>query len=406
MLVNQFVAGLLPEIKSKLVGIEGSFSQLLVKARCEEAKLQHFDSTRSEVSRSQTKAYLPGNSRSVVNPENDVSFRPQRSGIRFKTGPRCYNCGSLSHLIRQCPYSTKQKCTEATGNKLTNSNNTKDVIRETNVVSNVTTVENVVDNNQSEVATSDQPSESSIAEVNKALDSVVVQMHGITSEPSTGNVQLGPVLKALVEVEGELVEALLDTGSPVTIIQLEALLEILAKQRRPGQTPSEWRTVVESRLEPTSLILQNYSGDNLKIVRQIKIDMSRPGYSIIAVVQVQKGAPAKLLIGIDLLSQLGYFFIQTTEDNSDCDLLSTDSNNGDNSLGGINVLREDQSDEEGPGGDCIVESDVKNPSVNTVDEKGEMSVVDKPSGPSVARGNVCLVQATRIPARDKKNNES
>ena len=85
-------------------------------------------------------------------------------------------------------------------------------------------------------------------------------------------------------------------------------------------------------------------------------------------------------------------------------MLSTDSNNGDNSLGGINILREDQSDEEGSGGDCIVESDVKNPSVNTVDEKGEMSVVDKLSGPSV--GSVCIVQATRIPARHKKNNES
>jgi len=31
-------------------------------------------------------------------------------------------------------------------------------------------------------------------EVNKALDSVVVQMHGITSDPSTGSAQLGPVL--------------------------------------------------------------------------------------------------------------------------------------------------------------------------------------------------------------------
>ena len=132
-------------------------------------------------------------------------------------------------------------------------------------------------------------------------------MHGITSEPSTGNVQLGPVLKALIEVEEELVEALLDTGSLVTIIQLDALLEILAKQLHPGQIPSEWRTVVESRSEPTSLILQNYSGDNLKIVRQIKIDMSRLGYSITAVVQVQKETPAKLLIGTDLLSQLGYF---------------------------------------------------------------------------------------------------
>ena len=114
----------------------------------------------------------------------------------------------------------------------------------------------------------------------------------------------GPVLTAEVSVEGEIIEALLDTGSPVTIIQLEALLEILANQRHPDQTRSEWRTTTESRLEPTSLILKNYSGDNLKIVR---ILMSRPGYSTLAVVQVQSGAPAKLLVGTDLLSRLGHF---------------------------------------------------------------------------------------------------
>lgn len=43
-------------------------------------------------------------------------------------------------------------------------------------------------------------------------------MHGITSGSSTGDVQLHPVLTALIAVEGEPVEALLDTGSPITII--------------------------------------------------------------------------------------------------------------------------------------------------------------------------------------------
>jgi len=34
------VAGLLPEIKSKIVGCEGDFNQLLARARFEEAKLR------------------------------------------------------------------------------------------------------------------------------------------------------------------------------------------------------------------------------------------------------------------------------------------------------------------------------------------------------------------------------
>jgi len=44
-------------------------------------------------------------------------------------------------LIRQCPYSTRQKYTEATGNKLTNGSTIKD----NNVVSNVTSSGDDVD---------------------------------------------------------------------------------------------------------------------------------------------------------------------------------------------------------------------------------------------------------------------
>ena len=45
VLVNQFVAGLLEDIKVKVVGIEGSFDQLQAKARFEEAKLQDLNTT-------------------------------------------------------------------------------------------------------------------------------------------------------------------------------------------------------------------------------------------------------------------------------------------------------------------------------------------------------------------------
>ena len=51
------------------------------------------------------------------------------------------------------------------------------------------------------------------------------------------------------------------------------------------------------------------------------MNISRPGYSTSAVIQVQKGAPAKLLIGSDLLSQLGYLFIQSTDEDN-CDMLT------------------------------------------------------------------------------------
>ena len=40
ILTNQFVVGLLPEIKAKIVGSEGDFNQLLLKAKFEDVKLR------------------------------------------------------------------------------------------------------------------------------------------------------------------------------------------------------------------------------------------------------------------------------------------------------------------------------------------------------------------------------
>ena len=89
-------------------------------------------------------------------------------------------------------------------------------------------------------------------------------------------------------MEGETIEALLDTGSPVTIIRLETLLQLLAKQRCSSDTPAEWRAAVESRLEPSAMVLRNYGGDKLRVVQQVKVTVGRSGYSTKAIIQVQK----------------------------------------------------------------------------------------------------------------------
>ena len=80
---------------------------------------------------------------------------------------------------------------------------------------------------------------------------MVVTMHGVTSTDVLGDVKLGLVLTSTMEVEGEPVESLLDTGSPVTVISLEWLLQVLARQRHKGQNPDEWKAEVENRLAPT-----------------------------------------------------------------------------------------------------------------------------------------------------------
>ena len=91
--------------------------------------------------------------------------------------------------------------------------------------------------------------------------------------------------------------------------------------RPKGQSPEKWRQEVDKRLEPTTVALRNYGGGKLPIVRQVQARLARAGHQVKAIVQVQRRAPAKLLIGTDLLSQLGFLFVSTGVEKDDVDLL-------------------------------------------------------------------------------------
>ena len=49
--------------------------------------------------------------------------------------------------------------------------------------------------------------------------------------------------------------------------------------------------------------------------------MSHLEHSARAIIQVQKGAPAKLLVATDLLPKLGYYFVQVSGESSNCNVL-------------------------------------------------------------------------------------
>ena len=118
-------------------------------------------------------------------------------------------------------------------------------------------------------------------------------MHTITLQEADVNAQLGPTLTSEVQFEGSLVNALLDTGSPSTIISLEFLLEALAKQKTPEETPQEWRAGVEQKMEPPTIPLCSYGGQKLNILCQITVDIIRGNQKVTAKVQVQKGGPKR-----------------------------------------------------------------------------------------------------------------
>ena len=117
-------------------------------------------------------------------------------------------------------------------------------------------------------------------------------------------------------MEGCPVDALLDTGSPASIVSLQFLLEALAKQRKPQESPQQWRTRVEKRLqEPPGALLRSFGGEMLNMVCQVTVNIIRGDHDITAKVQVQKGAPVQLLLGSDLLARLGFSFLESRTDN-------------------------------------------------------------------------------------------
>ena len=147
---------------------------------------------------------------------------------------RCFNCGSPTHLIRQCPYVTRPRATETSGAGIAGQPTNR------GCVSSVTPSGKSGDNRQkiteckkevesdkerqpereleSEKEEKIAQGESGDNSIKDNIHKLFVTMHGVTSVDPVDNVKLGPVLASTVEVEGEPVEALLDTGSPVTII--------------------------------------------------------------------------------------------------------------------------------------------------------------------------------------------
>ena len=114
VLVNQFVTGLLRDIKTKIVWIEGSFDQLVVRDRFKEANLWDLSTTStgslksSGVMSNRMDSLLSVQS-SGTNVDGSNNKHQRSTTSRFNVGGQrvnvqCYNCGSPLHLIRRCPY--------------------------------------------------------------------------------------------------------------------------------------------------------------------------------------------------------------------------------------------------------------------------------------------------------------
>ena len=124
-LANQFVTGLRPEFKRKLIGVEGSLEELILKARFEEAKGRELALETSHAAagaklsvphttptRPPPPAAPTTQGPSVLSPKTSG---PETSGPSRASRGRCFSCGLEGHMARNCPYRKSRRDEEARG---------------------------------------------------------------------------------------------------------------------------------------------------------------------------------------------------------------------------------------------------------------------------------------------------
>ena len=196
----------------------------------------------------------------------------------------CRRCGGTNHIAKFCRWKGRAKPSKARGGSSR---------------SHGTSVKAVVHPGATDDATSTSLLNPAL---DKALSEIVTTMHTITSQQEDCSAQLGPTLTAEIQIEGCPVTALLDTGSPVTIVLLDFLLQTLAKQKKPRETT---QARIEEKLKPPSIPLCSYEGQPLSIVGQMTVDICRGDNKAKVKVHIQQGAPVCVLVGTDVLPRLG-----------------------------------------------------------------------------------------------------
>ena len=137
-------------------------------------------------------------------------------------------------------------------------------------------------------------------------------MSVVNKNRESGGKKLGPAVYTEVHVNGVPTRALVDTGSPATIISLDYVMDLLAAQRTPQQTPAQWEEETLKKFSPPEVALSAYGGQSLDVLSQIPLQLSQGDRVVKGVVLVQQDAPNDLLLGTDLQTPLGFALMMET----------------------------------------------------------------------------------------------
>ena len=248
VLAYQFVAGLTPVLRTKVAGVEGSFEQLLVKARFEEAKIRDLATSQGgRQKHTTTDASNQGRSDPHPGGRQGGGGQPQpgkleRPGARSSNN-RCFVCQGVGHLARNCPFRGRSAPMEARGMSQVSTRSgpnrppsaTTANLQEDSIVGTQQNTPNKVERLRQELQA---------AELEESLQNASVTTHGLSQGPSPdgsdkGGVQFGPTVTAEILIEEHPVQALLDTGSPISMVSVEFLLRVLLTATGTDRTKEE-----------------------------------------------------------------------------------------------------------------------------------------------------------------------
>ena len=215
----------------------------------------------------------------------------------------CFQCGMEGHIRSSCPYPRPQK----EGAESCGRPQIKNMTSRESPGSPLTGQQKEIQELRGRLRQ---------AELVEAINSAGAVNVVVTAESGP---RLGPTVYVPVAVNGVSTDALVDTGSPATIVSLEFTLKVLRQTRPEDQTDAQW---IESTREDPDVALKNYGGHQLDFTAQIELSPSRGDRHLTSVVLVRKGAPNNLLVGTDVQPKLGLSVVARDENGGMTDLLS------------------------------------------------------------------------------------
>ena len=300
VLSSQFIGGLIPDIKRKIAYIEGAtFSELLQKARFEEAWLHDLSNHRHKESSKRTPRKGDDYRRETKSsqPVFTKEWSSEQAIKQARPIVRCYKCNKIGHYAKECRAYKRFNDHEAKRNKDTSGGARSAAVEATSLEG--------------------------------GQDKQVFEwMYGAQSfsksaEKDTGSHQhprLGPTLMFQLMVDNIPVNALLDTGCPATIISRDLCRRII--DGGASLSIAQLQERVNNRLCQPGVLLRAYCGNKLSIGAEVGVQMSAAsGHVVDAVVLVQKDAQVDMLLGTDLMGKLGV----TIHDADGQPLLKTDN---------------------------------------------------------------------------------